>query len=135
MQIGETMPVIKSLEELNHVRENILAMRQSKFDAGNRRVIISMGSCGIAVGARETLQSFLNYIQNEHITNISVAQTGCIGLCEQEPTVQVILGNQSKVVYGKVDEQIARKIMEQHIQNGQPLTEHIIQVGNSILGS
>lgn len=129
------MPIIKSLEELKHVRENILAIRQSKRGDGNTQVIISMGSCGIAVGAQETLQSFLNYIQNEHFTDISVTQTGCIGLCEQEPIVEVIVGDQPKVVYGKVDEQIARKIMEQHIRNGKPVAENIIKVNNSILGS
>ncbi len=129
------MPVIKSLEELNHVREDFLMMKQSKARADNTQVLISMGSCGIAVGARETFQSFLNYIQSEHLTDVSVAQTGCIGLCEQEPIVQVIAGDQPKVIYGSVDAWVAKKIIEQHIRNGQPVTENIIHVGSSILGS
>jgi (2Fe-2S) ferredoxin len=129
------MPVIKSVEELNRIRENFLSTRQSKPGTEKAQVMISMGSCGIAVGAQETLQSFLHYIQTEHLTDISVTQTGCIGLCEQEPIVQVILGGQPKVVYGNVDELAAKKIIEQHIRNGQPVTENIIRVGSSILGS
>jgi len=57
-----------------------------------------------------------------------VTQTGCIGLCEQEPILQVILGDQPRVMYGKVDAQVVQKIMKQHVQNGQPVKENIIQI-------
>jgi (2Fe-2S) ferredoxin len=122
------MPAIKSLDELKRIREEALQKKQLKSAAGNVQVIVAMGTCGIAAGARDTMKSVLNYIETEKVSGVTVTQTGCIGLCEQEPIVQVVLGGQPKVVYGKVDAQVAQKIMKQHVQDGQPLKENIIQV-------
>ena len=122
------MPAIKSLDELKRIREEALQKKQLKSAAGNIQVIVAMGTCGIAAGARDTMKSVLNYIETEKVSGVTVTQTGCIGLCEQEPIVQVVLGGQPKVVYGKVDAQVAQKIMKQHVQDGQPLKENIIQV-------
>lgn len=122
------MPAIKSLEELKRVREEALQKKQMKAAPGNIQVIVAMGTCGIAAGARDTMKSVLNYIENEKINGVTVTQTGCLGLCEQEPIVQVVVGDQPKVMYGKVDAQVAQKIMKQHVQNGQPVKEYIIQM-------
>ena len=122
------MPAIKSLEELKRVREEALQKKQLKAVPGNIQVIIAMGTCGIAAGARDTMKSVLNYIETEKVSGVTVTQTGCIGLCEQEPIVQIVLGDQAKVVYGKVDAQVAQQIMKQHVQNGLPVKENIIQV-------
>ena len=121
------MPAIKSLEELKRVREEALQKKQLKAAPGNIQVIIAMGTCGIAAGARDTMKSILNYIEIERVSGVTVTQTGCIGLCEQEPILQVVLGDQPKVMYGKVNAQTAEKIMRQHVQNGQPVRENIIQ--------
>ena len=121
------MPTAKSLEELKRVREEALKKKQMKATPGNIQVIVAMGTCGIAVGARDTMKSILNYIESENLSGVTVTQTGCMGLCEQEPILQVVLGNQPKVVYGKVDARVAQKIMEQHVQNEQPVQENIIQ--------
>src|SRR6266545_5668414 len=125
---GEYMPAIKSLDELKRIREEALQKKQMKATAGNVQVIIAMGTCGIAAGARDTMKSVLNYIENEKVSGVAVTQTGCIGLCEQEPIMQVVLGDQPKVVYGKVNAQVAEKIMKQHAQNGQPVKENIIRI-------
>lgn len=122
------MPAIKSLEELKRVREEALQKKQMKAAPGSIQVIVAMGTCGIAAGARDTMKSVLNYIENEKINGVTVTQTGCLGLCEQEPIVQVVIGDQPKVMYGKVDAQVAQKIMKQHVQNGQPVKEYIIQM-------
>jgi len=122
------MPAIKSLDELKRIREEALQKKQLKSAAGNVQVIVAMGTCGIAAGARDTMKSVLNYIETEKVSGVTVTQTGCIGLCEQEPIVQVVLGGQPKVVYGKVDAQVAQKIMKQHVQDGQHLKENIIQI-------
>jgi NADP-reducing hydrogenase subunit HndB len=122
------MPAIKSLEELKRIREEALQKKQMKATLGSVQVIVAMGTCGIAAGARDTMKSVLNYIENEKVSGVAVTQTGCIGLCEQEPIVQVVLGDQPKVVYGKVNPQVVEKIMKQHVQNGQPVKENIIQV-------
>src|SRR6266545_6437018 len=125
---GETMPAIKSLEELKRIREEALQKKQMKATPGNVQVIVAMGTCGIAAGARDTMKSVLNYIETEKVSGVTVTQTGCIGLCEQEPILQVILGEQPKVVYGKVNAQVAEKIMKQHVQNGKPVKENIIRI-------
>ena len=122
------MPAIKSLGELKRIREEALQKKQLKAAPGNIQVIVATGTCGIAAGARDTMKSVLSYIETENISGVSVTQTGCIGLCEQEPIVQIALGDQPKVVYGKVDAQVAQRIMKQHVQNGQPVQENIIPI-------
>lgn len=122
------MPAIKSLDELKRVREEALQKKQLKAAPGSIQVIVAMGTCGIAAGARDTMKSILTYIENEKVSGVTVTQTGCIGLCEQEPIIQVVLGDQPKVMYGKVDTQVAQRIMKQHVQNGQPVKEYIIQM-------
>src|SRR5574339_893698 len=119
------MPAIKSLEELKRVREEALQKKQLKATPGNIQVIVAMGTCGIAAGARDTMKSVLNFIENENVSGVTVTQTGCIGVCEQEPIVQVIVGDQPKVVYSKVNTQVAEQIMKQHVQNGLPVKEHV----------
>jgi len=120
------MPAVKSLEELKRVREEALAKKQLKATPGNVQVIVAMGTCGIAAGARDTMKSILNFIETEHLSGVSVTQTGCMGMCEQEPIVQVILGDQAKVVYGKVNAEVAAQIMKQHVQNGTPLKDYVL---------
>ena len=122
------MPAIKSLEELKRVREEALQKKQMKATPGNIQVIVAMGTCGIAAGARDTMKSVLSCIENEKISGVTVTQTGCIGLCEQEPIIQIVLGDQPKVVYGKVTPRIAEKIMKEHVKNGQPVKENLIQI-------
>lgn len=120
------MPAVKSLEELKRVREEALAKKQLKATPGNVQVIVAMGTCGIAAGARDTMKSILNFIETEHLSGVSVTQTGCMGMCEQEPIVQVIVGDQAKVVYGKVNADVAAQIMKQHVQNGTPVKDYVL---------
>ncbi len=120
------MPAIKSLEELKRVREEALAKKQFKTESGQIQVIIAMGTCGIAAGARDIVKSILSFIESEELDGISVTQTGCLGMCDQEPIVQVICGDQPKVIYGKVNAEIAAQIMKEHVQNGTPLKEHTL---------
>lgn len=122
------MPAIKSLEELKRVREEALAKKQMKAAPGSVQVIVAMGTCGIAAGARDTMKSVLNYIETQHLSGVTVTQTGCMGMCEQEPIVQVIFGEQAKVTYGKVNAEVAAQIMKQHVQGGMPLKDHVLPI-------
>lgn len=119
------MPTISSRDEFNHVAEAARQRFQEKL-SNHIQVLVSMGSCGIAVGAADTLKTILNIIQKEKITGVVVTQTGCLGLCKHEPIVQVIVGGQPRVIYGRVNPQVADKIMKQHVQNGKPVQENII---------
>ena len=123
------MPAINSRDEFNSMYEKALQRHQEKT-SDTVQVLISMGSCGIAVGAGDTLMCILNTIENEKISEVMVTQTGCLGLCEHEPIVQITIGGQPSVMYGKVNGQVAEKIVKQHVQNGKPVQEYII--GNPV---
>lgn len=122
------MPTIKSLEDLKKIREEALEKRKVKSASGQIQVIVGMGTCGIAAGARDAMKAILETIQNENLEGVIVTQTGCIGLCEKEPIVQVVVGDQPKVTYGKVSPDVARQIMKEHVKNGHVVKEYVIQV-------
>ncbi len=120
------MSAIKSLEDLKRVREEALQKRKIQTESGKARVIVGMGTCGIAAGARDTMKAILETIEKNNLQDITVSQTGCIGLCEKEPIVQVEIGDLPKVTYGKVTPEIARNIMKEHVVGGNPVKNHII---------
>ncbi len=120
------MPTVKSLEDLKKLREEALEKRRVKTASGQAQVIVGMGTCGIAAGARDTMKAILEYIEKENVSGVVVTQTGCIGMCEKEPIVQVIIGEQPKVTYGKVNPETARRIMKDHIGSGAPVADHVV---------
>ena len=122
------MNAIKSLDDLKKIREAALEKRKLSETSGSIQVIVGMGTCGIAAGARETMKSVLDYIEVNNLENVVVTQTGCIGLCEQEPIMQVVLSGEEKVTYGKVDVDIAKKIMAEHVVKGNLVKENVIKV-------
>jgi NADP-reducing hydrogenase subunit HndB len=122
------MTGVKSLEDLKRLREQALEKRKVKSASGQVQVIVAMGTCGIAAGARDAMKAILETIETENLTGIAVTQTGCIGLCEREPIVQVVIGDQSKVTYGKVTPEVARRIMNEHVVKGNIVEDHVIPV-------
>jgi NADP-reducing hydrogenase subunit HndB len=122
------MASVKSLEDLKRLREEALEKRKVKSASGQAQVIVAMGTCGIAAGARDAMKAILDTIESESLTGIVVSQTGCIGLCEREPIVQVVIGDQSKVTYGKVTPEVARRIMNEHVVKGNVVQDHVIPV-------
>jgi len=122
------MANVKSLEDLKRLREEALEKRKVKSTSGQAQVIVAMGTCGIAAGARDAMKAILETIETENLTGIVVTQTGCIGLCEREPIVQVVIGEQPKVTYGKVTPEVARRIMNEHVVKGKIVEDHVIPV-------
>lgn len=123
------MPV-KSLEELKKLREASLKkvnLRESGEDAENTiEILVGMATCGIAAGARETLNSILDEIKDKNIKNIRVVQVGCLGYCHSEPVIQVNIPNKEPVLYGKVDGKKAKEIIDKHVINGQMLEDSVL---------
>lgn len=117
---------VKSLEELRRLKEEALEKRKAKTTAGSVQIVVGMGTCGIAAGARETMKTILEVIEQENLSDVVVTQTGCIGLCEWEPIVEVTVGGSPKVIYGKVSPEKVRQIMRQHIIAGAPIAEYLI---------
>lgn len=122
------MATIKSLDDLKKAREEALKKRELKATSGTVQVIVGMGTCGIAAGARDAMKAILETIEKDSINGVLVTQTGCIGLCEKEPIVQVIHGEQPKVTYGKVTPEIARLIVKDHVVDGKIVEKNVIQI-------
>ncbi|MDN5347420.1 MAG: NADP-reducing hydrogenase subunit HndB [Clostridia bacterium] len=117
---------MKSLEELRQIKEKALEEIRLREQEKKVQVIIGMGTCGIAAGAREVMSAILDELGKRRLTNVAVTQTGCIGLCAQEPLVDVIFPGKPKVTYGKIDPFKARQIVAQHIVNGIIIEEWVV---------
>jgi NADP-reducing hydrogenase subunit HndB len=120
------MPSIKSLEDLKRIREEALEKRKVKTAEGSIQVIVAMGTCGIAAGARDTMKAILDHIESNNVSGVIVTQTGCIGKCDYEPIVSVVIGAEPKVTYGHINAERARKIMQEHVADGKVLTDWLI---------
>jgi NADP-reducing hydrogenase subunit HndB len=120
------MPAVKSLDELKRLKEEAIAKRKAKESSGAAQVTVAMGTCGIAAGARETMRAILDAIEADNLNGVVVKQTGCMGLCEMEPIVQVEIGGSPKVTYGKVNTDVAKRIMKEHVVGGHVVTEAVI---------
>lgn len=121
------MNKVKSLEDLKRVREEALKKQEAKNTASNIQIIIGMGTVGIVAGARETLKAILDFIEQENLQDVAVRQTSNIGLDSWEPIVQVVVGDQPKVTYGKVNAQVAKQIMKEHVTEGKIVKEYVIE--------
>jgi len=121
---------IKSLDELIKLREDSIKkvnLRETGENAGDTiELMVGMATCGIAAGARETLQALMTLIQVKGLTNVKLVQVGCLGFCHSEPTVQVNMPNQEPTLYGNVDQEVAKRIIEEHIMNGKMVDNHIL---------
>lgn len=118
---------MKSLEELKAIRDKMkgqIDIREEDSDA--LRVVVGMATCGIAAGARPVLTAIANAVQERDLKNISVVQTGCIGLCQYEPIVEVIGKNGDKTTYVKMTPEKAMEVVEMHLIKGQVVTKYTI---------
>jgi len=118
---------MKSLEELQAIRDRIKAKMNNREVMGGSdiRIIVGMATCGIAAGARPVLTTLMEEVETKKLDNVKVSQTGCIGLCKFEPIVEVFMPGQEKVTYVNVDPNKAREIIQSHILNGKPVVEYM----------
>jgi NADP-reducing hydrogenase subunit HndB len=120
---------IKSLDELKILRDKLkgnLDVRQDGENEGNIRIIIGMATCGIAAGARETMLAMLDEVKTLDIKNVKIIQSGCMGSCYAEPTVEIRIQNQEPILYGNVDADKGREIIQKHIKQGELVQNLII---------
>ena len=118
---------MKSLDELKAIREKMqkqMNIRQDDPDA--IRVVVGMATCGIAAGAKPVLNAFLEQVQLHGLKNVTVSQTGCIGVCRLEPIVEVYVPGEEKVTYVKMKPEMVSKIVQEHLVNHTPVTEYTI---------
>ena len=118
---------MKSLEDLKAIREQMQAkINLRSNDEDNIRVVVGMATCGIAAGARPVLNAFVDEVNKRHLNNVTVTQTGCLGVCRLEPLVEVYVPGKEKVTYVKMTEDKARKVVAEHIVNQQVVDDYTI---------
>ena len=114
---------LDSLRKLREEQKETIERR----DTGDKsiHIIVGMGTCGIAAGAKEALNVFLGEAYTRKLTNVVVKQTGCMGLCHAEPTVEVKMDGMPDTLYGNVDAAVAKRIVEIHLLGGKLVNEHV----------
>jgi NADP-reducing hydrogenase subunit HndB len=117
-----------NLEELRKIREKAQKDVELRQKQARVRVIVGMGTSGIAAGAREVLRTFVEEIGRRNLSDVIVTQTGEKGLASQEPLVEVFEEGKPTVIYGNVNAEKAKRVVVEHIVNGNPVTEFAIEV-------
>ena len=119
---------MKTLAELQAIRDKARAqigIREEDKDAV--RVLVGMATCGIAAGARPVLNAFVEEVAKRNMTEkVAVTQTGCIGICQYEPVVEVFENGKEKVTYVKMTEDKIAQVVAEHLVNGNPIVEYTI---------
>ena len=119
---------MKSLADLEKIKERALEkMRVRRGEGDVPTMVVGMATCGIAAGARATLHAIMDELAKRELSHVIVSQTGCLGMCDQEPLVEVALPGQSRVTYGRVDPARARQIISSHLVNGKPMGQWIVR--------
>jgi NADP-reducing hydrogenase subunit HndB len=119
---------MKSLEELKAIRERMQSQVSMRAEDHNHtRVVVGMATCGIASGARPVLTKLSSLVQEKNLTDkISVTQTGCIGLCQYEPIVEVTEPGKQKITYIKMTPEKAEEVLERHLIGGHIVEEYTL---------
>ncbi len=119
---------MKSIEELMAIRDKTRKNMTVREDTGDSkiRVVVGMATCGIAAGARPVLNAFVDEIAKRNVKGVSVQQTGCIGMCQYEPIVEVTEPGKEKVTYVKMTPEKAVRVVNDHIVNGNPVAEFTV---------
>ena len=118
---------MKTLEELMALRDVAKANMTTRDDSSEViRIVVGMATCGIAAGARPIMAKFVEETAKRGLTNVTVAQTGCIGMCRFEPIAEVMVPGKEKVTYVQLTEEKVAKIVADHIVNGVPVAEYTI---------
>ncbi len=123
------MAKIKSLDELMKIKEKAVKDIQMRDTEKKGKIVVAMGTCGIAAGAKDTLQAVVNELEKNGIDDISVVQSGCMGLCDVEPTVEVIMEGTDPIIYGHVSPEQVTRIVDQHVKSGKVVSDLLVRKG------
>lgn len=118
---------MKSLAELQAIKEKMKEKVVLREGSAQKRVVVGMATCGIAAGARPVLNAFVEGVAAQGLNGeVAVTQTGCIGICQYEPVVEVFEAGKDKVTYVKMNAEKAQRVIEEHLKNGKVVTEYTI---------
>ncbi|MDD3401622.1 MAG: (2Fe-2S) ferredoxin domain-containing protein [Eubacteriales bacterium] len=118
---------MKSLKELQEIRDRMKNKVSLREGTNEIRIVVGMATCGIAAGARPVLNAFVEQVNELGLSDtVTVTQTGCIGMCRNEPIVEVFQGDKERVTYVKMTAQKAERVVREHIKGGKPVVEYTI---------
>ncbi|MDD6021413.1 MAG: (2Fe-2S) ferredoxin domain-containing protein [Oscillospiraceae bacterium] len=118
---------MKSLAELAAIKEKMQNKVIMREGTGDIRVVVGMATCGIAAGARPVLNAFVEGVNEAGLSDkVTVTQTGCIGICQFEPVVEVFEAGKEKTTYVKMTAEKAKEVIEKHLKGGTPISEYTI---------
>ena len=118
---------MKIIEELMALRDAAKAKMTARDDSTEvTRIVVGMATCGIAAGARPVMNKFVEEIAKRNLSHVTVSQTGCIGMCQYEPIVEVLEPGKEKVTYVNMTAEKATKVVVEHIVNGNPVAEYTV---------
>ena len=118
---------MKSLAELQAIRDKMRRQIDLRDSGDDRiRVVVGMATCGIAAGARPVLTTMVDEVAKRQLNNVVVTQTGCIGLCQYEPIVEVMEPGKPKVTYIKMNPQKAAEVVDRHLVGGHVIEEYTL---------
>lgn len=118
---------MKTLAELQAIRDSMKDKVSLRNGTAGMRVVVGMATCGIAAGARPVLNAFVEEVNNQGLTEkATVTQTGCIGICQYEPVVEIFEAGKEKVTYVKMTAEKARRVVEEHVKGGKIVHEYTI---------
>ena len=124
---------MKSLAELAAIREKMKDKIVLREGTSTTRIVVGMATCGIAAGARPVLNAFVDGVNKEGLaSDVVVSQTGCIGICQYEPVVEVYKAGEEKVTYVKMTAEKVEKVLKEHIKGGKVVAEYTITAAQNV---
>ena len=118
---------MKSLAELSAIKEKMQSKVVIREGGSDTRVVVGMATCGIAAGARPVLNAFVEEVGAQGLAgSVMVTQTGCIGICQYEPVVEVYEAGKEKITYVKMTPEKAKEVVEKHLKGGKVIDEYTI---------
>lgn len=118
---------MKSLAELQAIKEKMKDKMAIRKGMGDTRVVVGMATCGIAAGARDVLNAFVDAVgENGLAHNVTVTQSNCMGLCQYEPTVEIFTKGNDKVTYINMTAEKAKEVVKKHLKEGNVVTEYTV---------
>lgn len=121
------MDRIRSLDDLKKAKDSALKKEHEGAQKNRFQIRVSLGSCGIAVGAEETFKALNQLIVQKEAGGVQLKKVGCVGLCALEPVIQVMETDRPQVTYGKVTPAVARRIFAEHIEKGLIVQEFVVE--------
>ncbi len=117
---------MKTIKDLEEIRNRTLERINIRKEREGTRVVVGMATCGISAGARPVLKALVEEVNKRGLRDVIVSQTGCIGICEYEPVLEVYRPGEDKVTYVKMTPEKAVRVVAEHIVNGKVVTEYTI---------